>query len=148
MLQLIAISNSDPGPNDFFSWRFLELVASNLAPGVVPALVALAAGLVLTPAAIWTARRTGFLSRPNRERDIHTRPIPYGGGLAMFGAIMPEPLAMAPTRAVWSPSENSTTTSLGRVSVVRMARAATICASSAANGAACRFPAPCRAARS
>jgi UDP-GlcNAc:undecaprenyl-phosphate/decaprenyl-phosphate GlcNAc-1-phosphate transferase len=86
VLSLIAAPDIDPGADDFFSWRFLELVASNLAPGVVPALIALAAGLVLTPATIWVARRTGFLSRPHRERDIHTRPIPYGGGVAMFGA--------------------------------------------------------------
>jgi UDP-GlcNAc:undecaprenyl-phosphate/decaprenyl-phosphate GlcNAc-1-phosphate transferase len=86
LLPLIAIVDPAAGPDDFFSWRFLELVASNLAPGIVPALVALGAGLALTPAAIWVARRTGFLAQPRRDRDIHTKPIPYGGGLAMFGA--------------------------------------------------------------
>jgi UDP-GlcNAc:undecaprenyl-phosphate/decaprenyl-phosphate GlcNAc-1-phosphate transferase len=86
VLPLIAIPDPDAGTDDFFSWRFLELVANNLAPGIVPALVALAAGVLLTPLAIWAARRTGFLARPNRERDIHTRPIPYGGGVAMFAA--------------------------------------------------------------
>jgi UDP-GlcNAc:undecaprenyl-phosphate GlcNAc-1-phosphate transferase len=87
LLSLIAVSDpTAASPNDFFSWDFLALVARNLAPGVLPALVALLAGVVLTPLAIWAARRTGFLARPNRERDIHTRPIPYGGGLAMFAA--------------------------------------------------------------
>jgi UDP-GlcNAc:undecaprenyl-phosphate GlcNAc-1-phosphate transferase len=86
LLPLVAIPDPVAGPDDFFSWRFLELVASNLAPGIVPALVALAAGLLLTPLTIWTARRVGFLSKGGRDRDIHTRPIPYGGGLAMFGA--------------------------------------------------------------
>jgi UDP-GlcNAc:undecaprenyl-phosphate GlcNAc-1-phosphate transferase len=71
---------------DFFSWRFLEQVTSNLAPGVGPAVVAFLAAVVLTPLAIWVARRTRFLAYPSRQRDIHTRPIAYGGGLAMFGA--------------------------------------------------------------
>jgi len=86
LLPLVAIPDPGAGPDDFFSWRFLELVAGNLAPGIVPALVALAVGLLLTPLTIWAARRVGFLAQPNRERDIHKRPIPYGGGLAMFGA--------------------------------------------------------------
>jgi UDP-GlcNAc:undecaprenyl-phosphate GlcNAc-1-phosphate transferase len=48
--------------------------------------VALVAAVALTPRAIWTARWTGFLAYPARARDIHKRPIPYGGGLAMFAA--------------------------------------------------------------
>ena len=44
--------------------------------------------------------------------------------VAMFGAIMPEPLAMAPSRAVLPSSVNSTATCLGNVSVVMMAWAA------------------------
>ena len=72
-----------PG-EDFFSWQFLQLVASNVSPGVGPALVALAAALLLTPVAILAARRTRFLARPDRARDIHTSPIPYGGGVVMF----------------------------------------------------------------
>jgi UDP-GlcNAc:undecaprenyl-phosphate GlcNAc-1-phosphate transferase len=83
---LTAASDLNPQPQDFFSWQFLELVASNLAPGVGPALVAFAAAAVLTPVAILVARRTGFLAHPARDRDIHKKPIPYGGGLAMFAA--------------------------------------------------------------
>jgi UDP-GlcNAc:undecaprenyl-phosphate/decaprenyl-phosphate GlcNAc-1-phosphate transferase len=86
LLSLIAFFDPNAQADDFFSWRFLELVARNLAPGVGPALVALAACAALTPLVIWAARRAGFLSHPARERDIHTRPIPYGGGLAMFAA--------------------------------------------------------------
>jgi len=85
VLSLIAIFDPNAQTEDFFSWRFLEQVATNLAPGVKPALGAFAAAVVLTPLAIWAARRAGFLAHP-RDRDIHRRPIPYGGGLAMFGA--------------------------------------------------------------
>ena len=86
MITLIAIFDPGPPADDFFSWQFMQQVARNLDPGVGPALLGLAACLALTPLAIWTARRTGFLAHPARERDIHKRAIPYGGGLAMFGA--------------------------------------------------------------
>ncbi len=42
----------------------------------------------------------------------------------MLGAIIPAPFAIAPTRAATPPTANGTVTSLGRVSVVMMARAA------------------------
>ncbi len=83
---LIAIFDPGATNQDFFSWKFLQLVGSNLAPGVGPVLAGFAACVMLTPVAIWAARRAGFLSLPDRDRDIHTRAIPYGGGLAMFGA--------------------------------------------------------------
>jgi UDP-GlcNAc:undecaprenyl-phosphate GlcNAc-1-phosphate transferase len=86
VLSLIAIFDPNAQTEDFFSWRFFEQVTANLAPGVEPALAAFAAAVVLTPMAIWAARRTGFLAHPLRDRDIHRRPIPYGGGLAMYGA--------------------------------------------------------------
>ena len=44
--------------------------------------------------------------------------------VARFGAIMPAPFAIPPTVHVASPTGNSTATSLGFVSVVMMARAA------------------------
>ena len=88
MLPLSTITNLDTvsGPDQFFSWQFLQVIASNVAPGLGPGLVALAAAVVLTAAAIWISRRIGFVAHPGRDRDIHTRPIPFGGGLAMFGA--------------------------------------------------------------
>ena len=88
MLSLIAAAAADSavGPDEFFSWDFLQIVWRNVGPGLGPGLTALAASAVLTAAAMWVARRTGFVAHPARERDIHTRPIPYGGGIAMFGA--------------------------------------------------------------
>ena len=44
--------------------------------------------------------------------------------VARFGAIMPAPLAIPPTTHACSPTGNSTATSLGLVSVVMIARAA------------------------
>ena len=85
MLTFLAIYDPTAPSEDFFSGRTLQQVATNLQPAVGPALVALAACALLTPAAIWTARRAGFLAYP-RDRDIHSKPIPYGGGLAMFVA--------------------------------------------------------------
>jgi len=70
---------------DFFSWQFMQEVAKNVTPGLGPAIVAFAAAAAFTPLAMWAARRLGFLAHP-RDRDIHKRPIPYGGGLAMFAA--------------------------------------------------------------
>ena len=86
LLPLSAFFDPNAPSADFFSWQFLQLVGRNLAPGVRPGLVALAACLALTPLTIWGARRAGFLAHPSRDRDIHTRPVAYGGGLAMFAA--------------------------------------------------------------
>lgn len=97
MLPLFAIFDPNVRGEDFFSWRFMETVAGNLAPGIGPALVALAVVVILTPLAMWAARRTGFLAFPSRARDIHTRPIPYGGGLAMFAAFAAACLAFLRT---------------------------------------------------
>jgi UDP-GlcNAc:undecaprenyl-phosphate GlcNAc-1-phosphate transferase len=68
---------------DFFSERFLHEVEHNVAPAVWPTLVAFAVVAALTPLLILAARRTGFLSYP-RARDIHTRPVPYLGGVGMY----------------------------------------------------------------
>jgi UDP-GlcNAc:undecaprenyl-phosphate/decaprenyl-phosphate GlcNAc-1-phosphate transferase len=81
-----ANANALAGPDQFFSWQFLQVVASNVGPGVWPGLLALGAGVVFTAAAIVVSKRAGFVAHPVRDRDIHTRPIPYGGGLAMFAA--------------------------------------------------------------
>jgi UDP-GlcNAc:undecaprenyl-phosphate GlcNAc-1-phosphate transferase len=85
VLPLFAIFDPNSPQEDFFSWKFMQLVASNLVPGVGPALVALVAAVALTPLAIWVARRTNFLSYPG-DRHIHKKPIPYLGGVAMFAA--------------------------------------------------------------
>ena len=88
MLPLFTVTNVDAtaGPDQFFSWQFLQVVANNVRPGLGPGLVALASAVVLTAATIWISRRIGFVSRGGRDRDIHTRPVPFGGGLAMFVA--------------------------------------------------------------
>ena len=88
MLPLFTTTNADAtgGPDQFFSWQFVQVVAGNVRPGVGPGLVALGAAVALTAIAIWVSPRVGFLAHPGRDRDIHTRPIPFGGGLAMFGA--------------------------------------------------------------
>ena len=61
--------------------------------------------------------------------------------VAMLGAIIPAPLAMAPIVSVSPPSEKRTRASLGRVSVVRMARAASAPASRPRRVAARAMPA-------
>jgi UDP-GlcNAc:undecaprenyl-phosphate/decaprenyl-phosphate GlcNAc-1-phosphate transferase len=85
LLPLTAI-DTNAGPDQFFSWEFLKVVASNVAPGLRPGLVALGAALVLTAVAIRVSGRIGFVAHPRPDRDIHSRPIPFGGGVAMFGA--------------------------------------------------------------
>jgi UDP-GlcNAc:undecaprenyl-phosphate GlcNAc-1-phosphate transferase len=85
-LSITVDSGANAGPDQFFSWETLQIVAHNLQPGIGPAVVALGLGLVLTAAAIWVATRVGFVAHPGRERDLHTRPIAFGGGLAMFAA--------------------------------------------------------------
>lgn len=83
MLLLSLFFDPTAGQEDFFSAQFLNQVLHNLAPAVGPAILGLVATVALTPAGIWLARRTGFLAHP-RARDIHTCPVPYGGGLVMF----------------------------------------------------------------
>ena len=83
---LFSLFDPTAPSEDFFSWKFMQLAATNLGPAVRPALLALLAAALATPLVIWAANRTGLLSHPSRERDIHTRPVPYGGGLAMYVA--------------------------------------------------------------
>ncbi len=93
MLTFLAIYDPNAPRDDFFSLQTLQQVAANLRPALAPALVALMATIVFTAAAIWVARRVGFLAHP-RDRDIHSKPIPYGGGLAMFAAFAVACLAL------------------------------------------------------
>jgi len=85
VLTFLAIYDPTAPGEDFFSWRTVQQVASNLEPAIGPALVALAACALLTLIVIWISSRVGFIAYP-RDRDIHSKPIPYGGGLAMFTA--------------------------------------------------------------
>lgn len=85
MPTFLAIYDPTAPPDDFFSAQTLQQIATNLRPAVVPGLIALVASAILTAAAIVIARRAGFLAYP-RDRDLHRKPIPYGGGPAMFAA--------------------------------------------------------------
>ena len=54
---------------------------------VLAFLVALGVALLLTPAVIAFARRTGALDKPN-ARKVHVRPIPRIGGIGIYAAFM------------------------------------------------------------
>jgi UDP-GlcNAc:undecaprenyl-phosphate/decaprenyl-phosphate GlcNAc-1-phosphate transferase len=82
---LLTFYDSTGPKDDFFSWQFVQVVTNHLAPAVAPALVALLACTILTPLVILAARQVDFMAYP-RTRDIHKKPVPYGGGLAMFAA--------------------------------------------------------------
>ena len=66
--------------------QYLQVVYRHLQVGFGPFLIALALGLALAPLAIVAARRFGFVRSPRDGRDIHGRPIPMLGGLALFCA--------------------------------------------------------------
>jgi UDP-GlcNAc:undecaprenyl-phosphate GlcNAc-1-phosphate transferase len=51
----------------------------------VVVIVAVAVGLVATPAAAWLARRVGLLDHPGPLK-VQQQPVPYLGGLAVLGA--------------------------------------------------------------
>ena len=65
---------------------FLETVQKDLTVALGPSLVALAIAIGLTPVTIVLARRFGFMAHPRSARDIHTRAVPYGGGIVMYVA--------------------------------------------------------------
>jgi UDP-GlcNAc:undecaprenyl-phosphate GlcNAc-1-phosphate transferase len=69
---------------EFFSPGFIRQLEASLGPSVAPAALALIAAAVLTGIAILLAPRLGFMSYPNRERDIHRRPTARLGGPALF----------------------------------------------------------------
>jgi UDP-GlcNAc:undecaprenyl-phosphate/decaprenyl-phosphate GlcNAc-1-phosphate transferase len=64
-------------------FQYLGTVYKNIEVAIAPFVIALALSLALTPIAIVVARRLGFVRSP-RERDIHVRPVPMLGGLALF----------------------------------------------------------------
>jgi UDP-GlcNAc:undecaprenyl-phosphate GlcNAc-1-phosphate transferase len=98
MLSAVFASVLDPSaaPHQLVNERFLRALEANLGPGVRPALLALAVVSALTPLAIWIAPRLGLVSHPARERDIHTRPTPKMGGLAMYAGFAAAGLAFLP----------------------------------------------------
>ncbi len=68
------------------------MTASLLVAQAVVFLVAFGVTWFLTPFAAELARRTGALAYPN-ERSVHTEPVPYLGGLAMYGGLVAAMLA-------------------------------------------------------
>jgi UDP-GlcNAc:undecaprenyl-phosphate/decaprenyl-phosphate GlcNAc-1-phosphate transferase len=67
----------------FFSRAFVAHLASSLIPAFGPFLLAGAATIVLTPAAMWLAKRFGFVAAPG-GRHIHLQPTPMLGGWALY----------------------------------------------------------------
>ena len=67
----------------FFSRAFLVHLASSLIPAFGPFLLAGTATIVLTPGAMWLARRLGFVAAPG-GRHIHLQPTPMLGGWALY----------------------------------------------------------------
>lgn len=66
-------------------FQYLGTVYKNVEVAISPFLISLALSLALAPVAIVAARRLGFVRTP-RARDIHERPVPMLGGLALFVA--------------------------------------------------------------
>ena len=83
------------GNEQFFSREFIDAVIRHLAPALAPALLAAGLAAVLTWAAIPIARRVGMMKVP-RDRDLHTRPTPVLGGLALYVAFAITVLLLAP----------------------------------------------------
>ncbi|HEX6548308.1 MAG TPA: MraY family glycosyltransferase [Candidatus Dormibacteraeota bacterium] len=83
------------GQEEFFSRAFLQAVGNHIGPAVLPALLALGLAAILSPVAILVARRSGFMKRP-RDRDIHVRPTPDVGGLALYAAFAAAALLTVP----------------------------------------------------
>lgn len=80
---------------EFFSTCFRQALVGHLGPAVLPFAMALAVGTLLTLGAIYTGRRMGWVKKV-RERDIHTRPVPDIGGLALYLAFAVAALLFAP----------------------------------------------------
>ena len=93
-LQFSILSSFDPT---------MAVVLRNLGPALLPFLVAAALGVVLSLIAIPVAHWTGMLKRPRGEgRDIHLKPIPQLGGVALYLSFCAAALLFAPdTRARW-----------------------------------------------
>ena len=64
---------------------------------VVAFSLACALALWLTPLAARIAARVGLLDRRSSDRRLHTGPIPFGGGIAMFAAVAVPVLLLKPS---------------------------------------------------
>lgn len=64
-----------------------ELISKML----VPFLTSVSVGYFVTPVVIWIYRRFGWVDDPkknNHAKNIHTKPVPRGGGLSIFIAVL------------------------------------------------------------
>src|SRR5438045_9380501 len=83
------------GNEQFFSGQFIDAVIRHLAPALPPSLLAAGLAAVLTWAAVPLSRRLGMMKVP-RDRDLHRRPTPVLGGLALYAAFAITVLLLAP----------------------------------------------------
>lgn len=81
---------------EFFSECFRQAVLNHIGPAVPPFAVAALVAALLTLAAILIGGRMGWVKKV-RERDIHIRPVPDIGGLALYGAFGAAALFFAPS---------------------------------------------------
>ncbi len=93
-LPLSILSSFDPT---------MVVVLRNLGPALLPFLVAAALGVVLSLIAIPVSRWTGMVKRPRGQgRDIHLKPMPQLGGVALYLSFCAAALLFAPnTEARW-----------------------------------------------
>jgi UDP-GlcNAc:undecaprenyl-phosphate GlcNAc-1-phosphate transferase len=68
--------------------------------GILLFLASAAISVALTPVVRRAAARFGFLDRPDEERKAHERPVPYGGGIAIFLAVV-LPVSAAAVMVLW-----------------------------------------------
>ncbi len=58
-------------------------------PLLLAVLYAFVIAFLITPFALWAAKRTGLIDLPNAEpHKKHTRPVPIAGGIALFATIL------------------------------------------------------------
>ncbi|MGH7911154.1 MAG: glycosyltransferase family 4 protein [Candidatus Dormibacteraceae bacterium] len=94
MVPLSILSSFDPT---------MVVVLRNLGPALLPFVVALALGAVLSLIAIPVSRWTGMMKQPRGEgRDMHERPTPQLGGVVLYLSFCAAALFFAPdTKERW-----------------------------------------------
>lgn len=70
----------------------LDLVKNSFLPFSISFLIA----LTITPLVIFFYRRFGWLEYPKRKKDTHERPVPRGGGIPIFLALVVASLIFLP----------------------------------------------------